>query len=164
MADIATVACPTCGGQFCATTDSDRFACALCGNEHLVPWGAWVVATSLVAEGLDGIHRSVDRTPSELAIERLTSEILDSERKLAKETGAMARSDFNRLKRRVHRLDEVRYQECLNLTPLRRESRAWLGVIVARLAESELNRLVGSGKVLAEGRDGLIHGHAAKLR
>jgi hypothetical protein len=53
----------------------DRFACAHCGNEHIVRRQGGVVALEAVAAGLKQIQSGTDRTASELAIARLTAEI-----------------------------------------------------------------------------------------
>src|SRR5258706_205176 len=36
MSDFVTLTCPSCGGRLEITKDVERFACAHCGNEHVV--------------------------------------------------------------------------------------------------------------------------------
>jgi len=75
MADFVTLTCPTCGGKLHITPDLDRFACAHCGNEHLVKRSEGVIAIQPLAESLTGLRRATDRTASELAIRRLTDDV-----------------------------------------------------------------------------------------
>ena len=75
MSDITNLTCPTCGGKLQITTDIDRFACSHCGNEHIVKRGGGIVSLSPVVEGLKEVRSGVDKTASELAIERLQKEI-----------------------------------------------------------------------------------------
>jgi hypothetical protein len=49
----------------------DRFACAHCGSEYLVRRGGGIVSLSPVVKELKGVREGVDRTASELAIQRL---------------------------------------------------------------------------------------------
>ncbi|MCX6070889.1 MAG: hypothetical protein NTU91_08540 [Chloroflexi bacterium] len=75
MPDFVTLTCPTCGGKLQITPDVERFACAHCGNEHLVRRGAGIISLAPVVESMDGLRRATDRTASELAIRRLKEEI-----------------------------------------------------------------------------------------
>lgn len=75
MGDFVTLTCPTCGGKLQITPDLDRFACAHCGNEHLVKRSEGVIAIQPLAESLTGLTRAADRTASELAIRRLTEDL-----------------------------------------------------------------------------------------
>jgi hypothetical protein len=36
VADFITLSCPSCGHKLQINEDIDRFACAACGNEHIV--------------------------------------------------------------------------------------------------------------------------------
>ena len=75
MADFVTLSCPSCGGKLQVTPDLDRFACAHCGNEHVVRRGGGVVSLAPIVEGIDKVRAGVDKTASELAIQRLKEEI-----------------------------------------------------------------------------------------
>jgi DNA-directed RNA polymerase subunit RPC12/RpoP len=81
MVDYVTMSCPTCGGKLQITNDLERFACAYCGNEHIVKRSGGVVSLSPIIESLHKVQLGVDRTASELAIPRLEREIqqLESE-------------------------------------------------------------------------------------
>jgi hypothetical protein len=81
MADFVTLSCPTCGGKLQVTPDLDRFACAHCGNEHVVRRGGGIVSLAPVVEGIDKVRVGVDKTASELAIRRLKEEIADLRRR-----------------------------------------------------------------------------------
>jgi DNA-directed RNA polymerase subunit RPC12/RpoP/uncharacterized membrane protein YeaQ/YmgE (transglycosylase-associated protein family) len=75
MNSFITLSCPNCGGKLQITTEIDRFACAHCGQEHIVKRGAGTISLHPVIEGLDKVQHGVDKTSSELAIKRLTGEI-----------------------------------------------------------------------------------------
>jgi hypothetical protein len=75
MADFISLSCPSCGGKLQITSDIDRFACAHCGNEHIVRRSGGIVSLAPVAESLNNIKAGVDKTASELAIKRLSDEI-----------------------------------------------------------------------------------------
>jgi len=77
MTEFLTLTCPSCGGRLRITNDIERFACAHCGNEHIVRRGDGIVSLSPVIEGLARVQVGVDKTASELAINRLQSEIRD---------------------------------------------------------------------------------------
>lgn len=82
MPDFVTLSCPTCGGQLQITQDIDRFACAHCGNEHMVNRGGGIITLAPVVAGLDGIRRGTDRTAAELTIRRLKEELAEQEQEL----------------------------------------------------------------------------------
>jgi uncharacterized Zn finger protein (UPF0148 family) len=76
MADLVTLACPSCGGPLRRTAaDRDAYVCAHCGQEHLVTRSRGRVSLAPLAEGLRRVQAGVDRTASELAIKRLSAEI-----------------------------------------------------------------------------------------
>jgi hypothetical protein len=75
VADIITLTCPKCGGKLEITPDIERFACAHCGNEHLVRRGIGVVTLAPVIESMNGLRRATDRTAAELAIRRVKDEL-----------------------------------------------------------------------------------------
>jgi hypothetical protein len=91
MADFVTLSCPTCGGKLQVTPDLDRFACAHCGNEHVVRRGGGIVSLAPVVEGIDKVRVGVDKTASELAIRRLKEEIADLRRRREEQTGLLQR-------------------------------------------------------------------------
>jgi len=75
MDNFITLTCPTCGGKLQITDDIERFACGNCGNEHIVKRSGGIVSLAPVAESLKNIRVGVDKTASELAIQRLSHEI-----------------------------------------------------------------------------------------
>lgn len=88
MPDFITLTCPTCGGRLQITPDIERFACAHCGNEHLVRRGTGVVTLAPVVESMDGLRRTTDRSASEMAIRRIQEDLAGME---AARTGIEAR-------------------------------------------------------------------------
>jgi hypothetical protein len=75
MPDFITLSCPSCGGKLQITKDIQRFACAYCGQEHIVKWGSGIVSLSPIVDGLKQVEKGVDKTSAELAIIRLPKEI-----------------------------------------------------------------------------------------
>ena len=43
MGDYVSLTCPSCGGKLHVSTAIDRFACAYCGNEHIVKRGDGII-------------------------------------------------------------------------------------------------------------------------
>ena len=80
MSDFVTLTCPACGGKLQITNDIERFACAHCGAEHVVRRGGGLVSLAPVVAEIKHVGAGVDRTASELAIQRLTNEIAELER------------------------------------------------------------------------------------
>lgn len=72
MSEFITLSCPSCNGKLQITEDIERFACAHCGNEHMVKRSGGIVSLKPVFEA---ITKGVDNTASELAIVRLDKEI-----------------------------------------------------------------------------------------
>ena len=79
-AKFLTLSCPSCGGKLQIPNDIERFACGYCGKEHIVRRGGGIVTLSPVVEGLKRIQKGTDKTASELAIVRLSSEIPEIEK------------------------------------------------------------------------------------
>jgi len=75
MPDLVTLSCPSCGGKLNITNDIERFACGHCGREHVVKRAGGIVSLSPVVEALKKVEVVVDKTASELAINRLQREI-----------------------------------------------------------------------------------------
>ena len=75
MADFITLTCPSCGGKLEITNDVDRFACAHCGQEHIVKRSGGTVSLSPVVDALKKVGAGVDKTAAELAISRIQREI-----------------------------------------------------------------------------------------
>jgi DNA-directed RNA polymerase subunit RPC12/RpoP len=82
MADFVTLTCPTCGAKLEVTADIDRFACANCGNEHLIKRAGGIIALTPLVESLRGVEKARDRHTSELAITRLQGEIAEETKAL----------------------------------------------------------------------------------
>lgn len=81
MSGFITLSCPSCGHKLQITEDVERFACAACGNEHVVNRTGGIISLKPVIDGIKGVKVGVDKTSSELAIARLKEEIrsLESE-------------------------------------------------------------------------------------
>jgi hypothetical protein len=75
MAEFVTLRCPSCGGKLEIDKDVSRFACAHCGNEHVVIRKGGTVSLNPVEEKLGHIEKNTDLVSSELAIQRLDKEI-----------------------------------------------------------------------------------------
>ena len=71
MSDFIVLACPSCAGNLCVTSDLERFACSHCGREHLVKRGGGHISLIPFVQQLDRIGGGVDRQAAELAIRRL---------------------------------------------------------------------------------------------
>jgi predicted RNA-binding Zn-ribbon protein involved in translation (DUF1610 family) len=100
MSEFITLSCPSCGGRLQITDSIERFACANCGNEHLVKRQGGMVFLAPVAETLQNIQTGTDNTASELAISRLKDEIKEIEAFIEKIKNAIsiALSDPNKSK------------------------------------------------------------------
>lgn len=79
MSDFITLSCPSCGGRLEITKDMDRFVCAHCGNEQIVRRAGGTISLAPVMEGLQKVQASTDRVSAELAIQRLTKELAESD-------------------------------------------------------------------------------------
>jgi transcription elongation factor Elf1 len=75
MPDLVTLSCPSCSGKLNITNDIERFACGNCGREHVVKRAGGIVSLSLFIEALKKVEVGVNKTASELAINRLQREI-----------------------------------------------------------------------------------------
>jgi hypothetical protein len=79
MAEFVTLSCPSCGAKLKIENNLKLFACSHCGNEHMVKRTEGVISLAPVVEQLKGVKTGVDKTASELAIQRLRNEIQDLE-------------------------------------------------------------------------------------
>lgn len=75
MPAFVTLSCPTCGARLQIGNDLQRFACAHCGNEHIVKRDGGAVSLFPNLEGAERMVAGVDRTAIELTIARLEREI-----------------------------------------------------------------------------------------
>lgn len=82
MSIFVTLSCPSCGGKLDITSDLDRFACAHCGREHIVKRGGGVISLAPITDSLKRVQAGIDRTASELAIQRLEKEISELEQQI----------------------------------------------------------------------------------
>jgi len=78
MPDLITLSCPSGGGELNITNDIERFACGHCGREHVAKRAGGILSLSPVVEALKKVEVGVDKTASELAINRLQRERLMS--------------------------------------------------------------------------------------
>lgn len=81
MPDFLILSCPSCGHKLQITDDMDRFACAVCGNEHIVNRSDDIVTLIPVVDGIKKVQAEVDKAGSDLASARLQTEIEDLKRK-----------------------------------------------------------------------------------
>lgn len=87
MSDFVTLTCPNCSGKLQITDDINRFVCMYCGVEHIVRRGGIITLQPVVDElkkvntGISGVKVGVDKTASELAIQRLQAELPELTRK-----------------------------------------------------------------------------------
>ena len=94
MDDFVSLTCPNCGGKLQVSTTIDRFACIYCGNEYIVNRGEGIIFLQPVVEGLKKVHSGVDKTASELAIQRLSEEIATLEITKSEEKGVWLGSNY----------------------------------------------------------------------
>jgi hypothetical protein len=100
MSEFITLTCPSCGGKLEVTNSMERFACANCGNEHLVKRQGGAIFLAPVVEALQNIQSGTDKTASELAISRLKNEIeeIETVKKKIKAVISSALTDPNRFR------------------------------------------------------------------
>ena len=72
---LITLSCPSCGAKLDISPNLDRFACAFCGQEHIVNRTGGTISLSPVVEAIHQVKTGVDKTAAELAIVRLQKEI-----------------------------------------------------------------------------------------
>jgi hypothetical protein len=72
---LITLSCPSCGAKLEITPTVNRFACAYCGQEHIVNRTGGTISLSPVVEAIHKVQTGVDKTAAELAIVRLQKEI-----------------------------------------------------------------------------------------
>jgi hypothetical protein len=75
MVDFVTLTCPSCGGDLQITQEINRFACNHCGKEHIVNRTGNIIFLKPVIEEIGKVRMGVDKTASELALQRLQPEI-----------------------------------------------------------------------------------------
>jgi hypothetical protein len=75
MFDFITLSCPSCGAKLEITQDIDRFACANCGQEHLVNRSGGIISLSPIVKAINQVGIGVDKTAAELGMVRLQKEI-----------------------------------------------------------------------------------------
>ncbi|MCX6055878.1 MAG: zinc ribbon domain-containing protein [Chloroflexi bacterium] len=74
MSIFVTLTCPSCGAKLQIGNELERFACAHCGNEHMVKREGGLISIIPILEHLQKVELSVDKTASELAIQRIKEE------------------------------------------------------------------------------------------
>lgn len=94
MVEVFTLTCPSCNGKLEITRDVNRFACAHCGNEHIVIRSGGTISIKPVIEEIKGmrddvvsVKRRIEVNNAELAVSRINPELsaLRSELKALKE-------------------------------------------------------------------------------
>jgi predicted RNA-binding Zn-ribbon protein involved in translation (DUF1610 family) len=73
MADFLALLCPTCGAKLQVSKNTTALPCLYCGNAHTVNRQNGSVHLDVA---MQGIQTSVDKTAAELAISRLTNELV----------------------------------------------------------------------------------------
>ncbi len=99
-----TLSCPTCGAKLHVTRDIERFACAHCGNEHVVRRAGGIVTLAPVIEALRRLQRGMDRTAAELALRRLKEEVAERRRLVFQLADGLCRRNFALISAELHRL------------------------------------------------------------
>ena len=79
MSEMITLTCHSCGGTLKITSEIDRFSCTHCGNEYWVRRGEGIISLDPVVQSIENVQTGVDKTASELAINRLKNEIREFE-------------------------------------------------------------------------------------
>lgn len=76
---VVCLKCPSCGSGLQARPDDDVFPCRYCGGSVQVvrPRGDGAPSLRPVLEAIERVHRSTDRTASELAVRRLKDELAE---------------------------------------------------------------------------------------
>ncbi len=77
MVDVVALTCRACGSRLQVGGDVEQFACNYCGTEFVVRREGGVVSLAPLVAGLKRIEVGVDRTASELAIQRLRARIIE---------------------------------------------------------------------------------------
>ena len=65
MVDFLTLSCPSGRHKLQITEDINRFACAACGNEHLLNRSGGIVTQKPVIESTKNVQLGVDKSRSE---------------------------------------------------------------------------------------------------
>lgn len=83
MNDFISLSCPSCGARLEITEDINRFICSHCGNEHMIKRAGGIISVTPVVEAIKKVEVGIDRTASELALQRLKSDLaqLESQKK-----------------------------------------------------------------------------------
>lgn len=74
MSEFVSLTCPSCGAKLQIGNDLEKFACVHCGNEHVVKRGGGIITIVPVLEHFKKVSVGIDKTASELAIQRLKEE------------------------------------------------------------------------------------------
>lgn len=80
--DFISLTCPSCGGKLQVTTDTERFACPHCGNEHLLRKTSGGISLAPVTENLRRIQAGTDKTAGEMKYARLNNELQEIEKQM----------------------------------------------------------------------------------
>jgi hypothetical protein len=76
MLGITKLTCPTCGGKIELEEDNDRVICLYCGNQLQVERKDGEIAIRPFVQAVKTMQGSMDRAASEMAINRIKSEII----------------------------------------------------------------------------------------
>ena len=83
MPDVIALTCRACGGKLRIPKDVEQLACAYCGTEFMVRHEGGTISLAPVIAGLRSIETATNRIATELAIQRLKSEIAALEATIA---------------------------------------------------------------------------------
>jgi len=76
---VVSLSCKNCGGKLKITEDIEQFSCQYCGREFLVRRGNGIVSLAPligdIKNSVEKVNIGMDKTTSELAIQRLKDEI-----------------------------------------------------------------------------------------
>jgi hypothetical protein len=142
MADFVTLTCPSCGGSLQITKDIDRFACGFCGAEHIVKRGGSIISLAPLADGLQQIKISQDRTTTELTIRRLRDEIADHEAEIIRLALEPCRLDFTEVLARLLGLKKLSFNDYMKRAKADTKDYDFPVKIISNLPSSELSQLI----------------------
>ena len=75
MDNVVELKCQNCGSKLQVYDDMDRFPCSYCATELIAQRRGGTILLKRVAEAIEGVKLSSDKTAAELSIARLNNEL-----------------------------------------------------------------------------------------
>lgn len=72
--ELISMTCRNCGGKLMITKNAEQIICQHCGTEFLICFNDGAISIQTIAQGIQKIEQSADKTASELALQRLKEE------------------------------------------------------------------------------------------